>query len=107
MPYNLYGGVSMENYLNEFINKLKEEGKSENTIKSYKAHMQEYLQWFNASYGETEFKGLYRVNVQEYKNYLKNIKQIGKDNHNLNALAKYNELQTLQHLLKLVMLVTM
>ena len=29
----------MENYLNEFINKLKEEGKSENTIKSYKAHM--------------------------------------------------------------------
>ena len=91
----------MENYLNEFINKLKEEGKSENTIKSYKAHMQEYLQWFNASYGETEFKGLYRVNVQEYKNYLKNIKRIGKDNHNLNgktinaklsALAKYNEL---------------
>lgn len=116
MPHNLYGGVSMENYLNEFINKLKEEGKSENAIKSYKAHMQEYLQWFNASYGETEFKGLYRVNVQEYKNYLKNIKQIGKDNHNLNgkainvklsALAKYNELQTLQHLLKLVMLVTM
>ena len=91
----------MEKYLNEFIDKLKAEGKSENTIKSYKRHMQEYFQWFTDSFGNTEFKGLYRANVQEYKNYLKNIKRIGKDNHNLDgktinaklsALAKYNEL---------------
>ena len=33
MPYNLYGGVSMENYLNEFINKLKEEGRIGNEIR--------------------------------------------------------------------------
>ena len=91
----------MEKYLNEFIEKLKLEGKSTNTIKSYKAHMQEYFQWFADSFGNTEFKGLYRSNIQEYKNYLKNIKRIGKDNHNLDgktinaklsALAKYNEL---------------
>ena len=91
----------MEKYLEEFIEKLKLEGKSENTIKSYKAHMQEYFQWFSDSFGNTEFKGLYRSNIQEYKNYLKNIKRIGKDNHNLDgktinaklsALAKYNEL---------------
>ena len=91
----------MEKYLNEFIEKLKEEGKSENTIKSYALHMQEYFKWFADSFGDTEFKGLYRVNVQEYKNYLKNIKRIGKDNHNLDgktinaklsALSKYNEL---------------
>lgn len=91
----------MEKYLNEFIEKLKLEGKSINTIKSYKAHMQEYFQWFTDSFGNTEFKGLYRSNIQEYKNYLKNIKRIGKDNHNLDgktinaklsALAKYNEL---------------
>lgn len=91
----------MEKYLNEFIEKLKAEGKSENTIKSYKRHMQEYFQWFTDSFGNTEFKGLYRANIQEYKNYLKNIKRIGKDNHNLDgktinaklsALAKYNEL---------------
>ena len=91
----------MEKYLNEFIEKLKLEGKSTNTIKSYKAHMQEYFQWFADSFGNTEFKCLYRSNIQEYKNYLKNIKRIGKDNHNLDgktinaklsALAKYNEL---------------
>lgn len=91
----------MEKYLNEFIEKLKAEGKSENTIKSYTLHMQEYFKWFSDSFGDTEFKGLYRVNVQEYKNYLKNIKRVGKDKHNLDgktinaklsALSKYNEL---------------
>lgn len=91
----------MEKYMNEFIGKLRAEGKSENTIKSYKAHMQEYFQWFYNSFGNTEFKGLYRTNVQEYKNYLKNIKRIGKDNHNLDgktinaklsAIAKFNQL---------------
>lgn len=35
----------MEKYLNEFIEKLKAEGKSENTIQSYKRHMQEYGYW--------------------------------------------------------------
>lgn len=91
----------MEKYLNEFIDKLKLEGKSENTIKSYTLHMQEYFQWFADSYGNTEFKGLYRANILEYKNYLKNIKRVGKDNHNLDgktinakltALSKYNAL---------------
>ena len=91
----------MEKYLEEFIEKLKLEGKSENTIKSYKAHMQEYFQWFSDSFGNTEFKGLYRSNIQEYKNYLKNIKRIEKNNRNLSgktinaklsALAKYNKL---------------
>ena len=91
----------MEKYLNEFIEKLKLEGKSDNTIKSYTLHMKEYFKWFADSFGNTEFKGLYRANVQEYKNYLKNIKRVGKDNHNLDgksinaklsALSKYNEL---------------
>lgn len=91
----------MERYLNEFIEKLEKEGKSSNTIKSYKLHMQEYFRWFADSFGNTKFKCLYRSNIQEYKNYLKNIKRIGKDNHNLDgktinaklsALSKYNEL---------------
>lgn len=91
----------MEQYMNEFIEKLRAEGKSENTIKSYTLHMQEYFKWFADSFGNIEFKGLYRSNIQEYKNYLKNIKRVGKDNHNLNgktinaklsALSKYNEL---------------
>ena len=71
--------------MNEFIEKLRAEGKSENTIKSYTLHMQEYFKWFADSFGNIEFKGLYRSNIQEYKNYLKNIKRVGKDNHNLNG----------------------
>lgn len=91
----------MEKYLNEFIEKMRKEGKAENTIKSYTQHMQDYFKWFSDSYGNTEFKGLYRANIQEYKNYLKNIRRTGKDKHNLNgktinaklsALSKYNEL---------------
>ena len=63
-------------------------------------HMK-YFKWFADSFGNTEFKGLYRANVQEYKNYLKNIKRVGKDNHNLDGksinaklsvLSKFNEL---------------
>ena len=65
----------MEEYLNEFIEKLKLEGKSDNTIKSYKLNMKEYFKWFSDSFGNTEFKGLYRSNIQEYKNYLKNPKR--------------------------------
>ena len=89
----------MEKYLNEFKEKLKLEGKSEHTINSYLISMNEYLKWFADTYGNTEFKCLYRTNVLEYKNYLKNIKRIGKDNHNLDgktinvklsALSKYN-----------------
>lgn len=91
----------MEKCLNVFIEKLEREGKSKNTIKSYTLHMQEYFNWFADSFGNTRFKCLYRSNVQEYKNYLKNIKRIGKDNHNLDgktinaklsALSKFNEL---------------
>ena len=91
----------MEKYLNEFKEKLKLEGKSEHTINSYLISMNEYLKWFADTYGNTEFKCLYRTNVLEYKNYLKNIKRIGKDNHNLDgktinvklsALSKYNAL---------------
>ena len=91
----------MEKCLNVFIEKLEREGKSKNTIKSYTLHMQEYFRWFADSFGNTRFKCLYRSNVQEYKNYLKNIKRIGKDNRNLDgktinaklsALSKYNEL---------------
>lgn len=91
----------MEKHLNEFKEKLRLEGKSEHTINSYLISMNEYFKWFADSYGNTEFKCLYRTNVLEYKNYLKNIKRIGKDNHNLDgktinvklsALSKYNAL---------------
>ena len=36
----------METYIKEFVEKLREEGKSENTIKAYTRHMKEYFKWF-------------------------------------------------------------
>lgn len=91
----------MEQYLEEFTQKLQQEGKSDNTIKSYKLHMQEYFRWVSDSYGDKESIILYRTNIQEYKKYLKSVKRVGKDCHNLDgksinaklsALFKYNEL---------------
>ena len=91
----------MEDLLKLFEEKMKDEGKAENTIKSYMLNMREYFSWFIESYGNLEFKGLYRGNINEYKNYLKNLKRVGNDRHNLDvksinaklaALVKYNEL---------------
>ena len=97
----IYGGLLMNNQIEAFIGKLQEEGRAINTIKSYKLNMEEFFRWFADSYGNTEFKGLYRANINEYKNYLKNIKRVETDQHNLDgksinaklsALVKFNEL---------------
>ena len=91
----------MEKWIADFQNALVNDGKSENTVKSYTLAVKEYFRWFSESYGDTEFKGLYRANIQEYKSYLKNIKRVGKDQTNLDAksinaklsaLVKFNEL---------------
>ena len=91
----------MEKWIADFKNALVNDGKSENTVKSYTLAVKEYFRWFSESYGDTEFKGLYRANIQEYKSYLKNIKHVGKDQTNLDAksinaklsaLVKFNEL---------------
>lgn len=91
----------MEKLLGQFTEKLKAEGMAEDTIKSYRGNVQEYFRWFSDSFGNVDFKGLYRSNVLEYKNYLKNIKRTGKDNRHLDAktinakmaaLSKYNTL---------------
>ena len=63
--------------------------------------MKEYFKWFFDSFGNVEYKKLYRENVLEYKNYLKNIKRSKRSGNNLNAksinaklsaLIKFNEL---------------
>lgn len=91
----------MEELLKEFENRMHLEGKSDKTINTYISSMREYFQWFFDSYGEVEYKKLYRENVLEYKNYLKNIKRSNRSGNNLNAktintklsaLIKFNEL---------------
>lgn len=90
----------MEELLNEFKNKMRLDGKADKTIRTYTASMKEYFKWFFDSFGDVEYKKLYRENVLEYKNYLKNIKR-NRSGNNLNAktinaklsaLIKFNEL---------------
>ena len=91
----------MEDLIKEFETQMHLEGKSDKTIRTYSVSMREYFQWFFDSYGEVEYKKLYRENVLEYKNYLKNIKRSNRSGNNLNAktintklsaLIKFNEL---------------
>lgn len=80
----------------QFARYLNDEGKSENTQKSYLSNLEEYLRWFQESY-DTTFKMLYRENVLEYKAYLLNVKKTkgkhlnGKTvNGKLSALVSFN-----------------
>ncbi|MGG3004728.1 tyrosine-type recombinase/integrase [Geobacillus stearothermophilus] len=71
---------------------LREEGKSENTIKGYLQSVAGFLKWFDESKG-TEFKQLHRENVQEYISFLRTVKKAKPKtiNTKLNALVKFNE----------------
>lgn len=91
----------MEQWIKDFVDRLHLEGKSDKTIKQYSASIKEYFQWFYESYGDVVFKKLYRENILEYKNYLKNIKRSKRSGNNLDAksvnsklsaLIKFNEL---------------
>lgn len=86
--------------LENFKSAMEEQGMSRNTINTYLIHFKEYLNWFESSY-DIPFKKLYKVNILEYKAFLKNIKKVGKDLHpldaksinvKLSALSKYREL---------------
>ncbi|SHK66967.1 tyrosine-type recombinase/integrase [Tepidibacter formicigenes] len=78
--------------LKSFEKFLRNEDKSENTIKSYINHMKLYLNWFEDSFG-SEFKKLYRENILDYKSFLKNIKKDSARtiNAKIAALIKFNE----------------
>lgn len=87
----------MEDLVENFVKYLNSKGKSENTLKSYKLHIAEYIKWFSDSYG-TCFKKLYRENILEYKSFLINVKKFkGKNlnaktiNAKLSALAFLNK----------------
>lgn len=50
----------MDELIREFENKLRLEGKSDTTIKSYVTSVNVFFRWFNDSFGEVGFKKLYR-----------------------------------------------
>jgi len=70
---------------------LKTNGKSVNTLKGYVLDISQYLKWFEASFGQA-CTALYRQNVLDYINYLKNIKinNARTINHKLSSLRSYN-----------------
>lgn len=91
----------MENLISEFKQKMYLEGKSKRTIEVYGNSVREFFKWFSDSYGDVEFKKLYRENILEYKSYLKNVKKSAHSGNNLcpksinsklSALICFNEL---------------
>jgi integrase/recombinase XerD len=79
------------NNINEFSSFLKTNGKSKNTLKGYILDMNQYFKWFEESFDQ-ECKALYRQNVLDYVNYLKNVKLNNAKtiNHKLSSLRSYN-----------------
>lgn len=91
----------MEELIKEFKKKMYLEGKSQKTIDVYGNSVKEFFKWFYDSYGNIEYKKLYRENILEYKSYLKNIKKSAHSGNNLcpksinsklSALICFNEL---------------
>lgn len=91
----------MEELIKEFKKKMYLKGKSQKTIEVYGNSVKEFFKWFYDSYGNIEYKKLYRENILEYKSYLKNIKKSAHSGNNLcpksinsklSALICFNEL---------------
>lgn len=78
--------------LDKFVKWLDEESKSDNTIKSYQMHVQEYLKWFDGSFN-VQFSRLYRANIVDYISYMLNVKKLKAESFNpkIAALLKFNE----------------
>lgn len=78
--------------LDNFKYKMEQEGKSQNTIKSYLLHAKKYIRWYEESFG-MQFKELYRENILDFKSYLINVENLkGKSiNAILSSLVKLNK----------------
>jgi integrase/recombinase XerD len=85
--------------VDEFIEYLKNEGKSLNTIKGYISDLKDYFKWFEESFAK-HFSVLLRQNVLEYKSFLKNIRRNDAKtiNHKLSSLLKYNHFLVVKHI---------
>lgn len=80
------------NRIDEFAVYLQEQGKSKNTLRGYLLDLNQFLKWFEESFGQ-ECTALYRQNVLDYVSYLKNIKMNNAKtiNHKLSSLRSYNQ----------------
>lgn len=85
--------------LDEFIEYLKNENKSLNTIKGYISDLKDYIKWFEESFAKS-FVILLRQNVLEYKSFLQNVRRNNAKtiNHKLSSLLKYNHFLIAKHI---------
>ena len=68
--------------LDGFCEYLRQQGKSENTVKSYCQGVKEYMRWHEETFGK-RMKMLLRANVLDYISYLRTVK--GLNNRSVNA----------------------
>lgn len=68
--------------LDGFCEYLRQQGKSENTVKSYCQGVKEYMRWHEETFGK-RMKMLIRANVLDYIPYLRTVK--GLNNRSVNA----------------------
>ena len=68
--------------LDGFCEYLRQQGKSENTVKSYCQGGKEYMRWHEETFGK-RMKMLIRANVLDYISYLRTVK--GLNNRSVNA----------------------
>ncbi|MFZ3577432.1 tyrosine-type recombinase/integrase [Virgibacillus sp. DJP39] len=92
----------MNTLINKFQVFLKEERKSDLTIKNYTSHMNHFLKWFEDSKG-ISFSRLKRENFLEYLSFLRNVEKVsrGKNkglplnvrtiNSKISSLIRFNE----------------
>ena len=78
--------------LDDYKKFLREQGKSENTIKTYSGHVNEYYRWYKDTFGG-ELTLLYHTNILDFRSYLQNIKKLKfkSIDTKLSSLTSFNE----------------
>lgn len=78
--------------LEQFCSFLREQGKAENTVESYRLAVDGYIKWYESTFGEP-IRQIYRANVLDYISYLRTIRRLTNRSVNakLAALQSFNE----------------
>lgn len=80
--------------LDSFCDFLMTQGKAENTVKSYRQAVGDYMKWYEATFG-APMEQLYRANVLDYISYLRTVRKLA----NRSVDAKLAALQSLNEYL--------
>lgn len=79
--------MKIENTINEYLNHLQAEGKSEFTIKGYRTDFNRFMDWLDGSWDEIEsIDQLSKTVVRDFKSWIENKFAPTTSNHNLIAL---------------------